>query len=94
MKKLNGSIAVLIVSTIVWFLQPLQSQCMAAEPERISVDQLKSLLDSQADVIVVDTRGERSYKAGHIPGAISMPFPDGIRSRNQELPRDKTTILY
>jgi rhodanese-related sulfurtransferase len=67
---------------------------MAADPERIPVDQLKSLLDNQADVIIVDTRGEHSYKAGHIPGAISMPFPDGIRSRNQELPRDRTIILY
>lgn len=94
MKKLNGCIAVLIILTVACFLQPLQTQSMAAEPDRILVEQLKGLLDGQADVLVVDTRGEQEYEAGHIPGAISMPFPDGIRSRNKGLPRDKTIILY
>ena len=91
MRKLNGYIAVMIVA---WFLQPLQTQGMAAEPERMPLEQLKGLWDDQADVIVVDTRGEHEYEVGHIPGAISMPFPDGIRSKNQRLPRDKTIILY
>ncbi len=64
------------------------------EPERISLEEFKNLFDNQADMIVVDTRSLESYEAGHIPGAISMPYPDEIRARNQELPRDKTIILY
>lgn len=64
------------------------------EPERISLKEFKNLFDSQADMIIIDTRSLESYEAGHIPGAISMPYPDEIRARNQELPRDKTIILY
>lgn len=64
------------------------------EPERISLEEFKNLFDSQADIVIVDTRSLENYEAGHIPGAISMPYPDDIRARNQELPRDKTIILY
>ncbi len=64
------------------------------EPERISLEGFKDLFDSQADITIVDTRSLESYEAGHIPGAISMSYPDEIRARNQELPRDKTIILY
>lgn len=64
------------------------------EAERISLTEFKTLLDSQADMVVLDVRSKSSYDARHIPGAISMPYPDDIESRNQELPRDKTIVLY
>jgi 3-mercaptopyruvate sulfurtransferase SseA len=64
------------------------------EPERIPLEEFKNLFDNQADIVIVDTRSLENYEAGHIPGAISMPYPDDIRARNQELPRDKTIILY
>lgn len=94
MKKLNGGIAVFILLTIAWFLQPLQTKCMAAEPERVSIEQLKDMLDGQTDVIVIDTRSARSFEDGHIPGALSMPFPDGLRAGVEKLSQDKTIILY
>lgn len=64
------------------------------EAERISLEEFKGLLDSQADVIIVDVRDGESHDAGHIPGAISMTYPDEIRARHHELPLDKTIILY
>jgi 3-mercaptopyruvate sulfurtransferase SseA len=64
------------------------------KPERISLEEFKNLFDDQADIVIVDTRSMENYEAGHIPGAVSMPYPDEIRARNQELPRDKTIILY
>jgi predicted sulfurtransferase len=94
MKRLNRNITIVIVLAIVWFLQPAAKQCIADSVNRISVQQLKTMLDSQTDVIVVDTRGESSYAAEHIPDAISIPYPDGIRAKNQELPKDKTIVLY
>ena len=36
--------------------------------QHLSVEQLKTLLDEQ-DVILLDTRDEASYQAGHIDGA-------------------------
>ncbi len=92
MKKSSSGIAILIVLGISWFL--VQAQCMAAEPERVSIEKLKDMLDGQNDVIVIDTRSARSFENGHIPGALSMPFPDGLRAGVEKLPQDKTIILY
>ncbi len=94
MKKPIGIATVLISLTIACFLQLLQTQCVAAEPEFISAEKLKSLLDGQTDVVVVDTRSRVRYKSGHIPGAISMTYPGEIYTRNQELPRDRTIVFY
>ena len=94
MKRLNRSISIVICLTIAWFLQPIKTECMAADFELIPVDKLKTMLDDQADVVVVDTRSERSYATIHIPGAVSMPYPNGIRAKSQELPRDKMIIFY
>lgn len=92
MRKLSSGIAVLIVLGISWFLA--QTQCMAAEPERVSIEQVKDMLDGQNDVIIIDTRSTRSFEDGHIPGALSMPFPNGLRAGVEQLPQDKTIILY
>ncbi len=93
-KRLSRSIFIVICLTIAWSLQPIKTECTAADFELISVDKLKTMLDDQIDVIVVDTRSEQSYVTKHIPGAVSMPYPDGIRAKNRELPRDKMIIFY
>ncbi len=66
----------------------------ATEPGRISVAELKEMLDNEDDIVVVDTRSRGQYDAGHIPEAISMDYPAAIEARYGELPNDKTIILY
>ncbi len=39
--------------------------------KRITKEELKTLLDTQADVVVADTRSRNQYDSGHIPGAMS-----------------------
>jgi Rhodanese-like domain len=41
--------------------------------------------------IIVDVRGEESYRIGHVKGALWMP---DVASRIKELPRDKMIITY
>ncbi len=43
--------------------------------------------------IIVDVRGEESFKAGHVKGALWIPVND-IASRAGELPRGKMIITY
>ena len=93
-RLLNVSVAILIGWTVLLFLQSLQAYGLAADYERVTVNELKALLDNKADIVVVDVRSKESYEAGHIPGAISMPLPDGINARHGELPQDKTIVLY
>ena len=94
MKKSNSSVYIPIALIFTWFVLPLQTQSLAAEPERIPLEEFKNMFDSGVDMVIVDTRGINFYLEGHIPGAISMRYSDEIRARNQELPRDKMIILY
>lgn len=95
MKQLNKETTFLIGWTILWFLHPvLLARGFVAEPERIAVAELKHLLDKGENVVLVDVRSVRAYNAGHLPGAISMPFPDQLQARHQELPQDELIVLY
>lgn len=45
------------------------------------------------DLLVLDVRPRVEFAAGHIPGAISIPF-DELEERLEELPRDRDVIAY
>ena len=91
MKRLNK----VAVWTIVLSLHSqLLVQAFAAQPERIDLAELKRLLDAKEKVILVDVRGQLHHNLGHIPGAVSMPFPDGIETRHHTLPADGLIVLY
>ena len=94
MRKLSFGIGILAVLAVLWAAQSIQNQSIAAEPERILIEQRKSILDAESDVVVVDTRSHDNYENGHVPGAIVIAYPDEIRSRASEIPRDKIIILY
>ena len=91
MQRLNKP----IFWAIVLFLQQqLLVQIFADEPERITLPELKRLLDAKENVILIDVRNQIDYNVGHIPGAISMSFPDGIEAKHQTLPPDGLIVLY
>lgn len=45
------------------------------------------------DVIVLDTRPEHEYRAGHIPGALSVPVND-LQKGLRRLPKGKEYVAY
>lgn len=47
----------------------------------------------EKDAVVIDLREKREYRAGHFPGAISMPLDDTDVYENI-LDRDRYYILY
>ena len=59
---------------------------------RITPAEARSAI-AQGKAIIVDVRGEDSYKAGHIKNARWIHLND-IGSRAGELPRDKMIITY
>ncbi len=44
-------------------------------------------------VTVIDVRPREEYRAGHIPGALSVPL-DELEQRLSELPRDREIVAY
>ncbi len=57
----------------------------------ISAEQLGSV--DAADLYFVDTRNERQYNDGHIPGAVNIEWRQ-VLARRDEIPTDKTVVLY
>lgn len=47
----------------------------------------------KAEAMIIDSRTKEEYDFGHIEGAINIPV-DEIRSRLNEIPRDKKIIVY
>jgi len=54
--------------------------------------ELAHMIDSQADVVIVDVRLPKDYRAGHIPGAINLP--NGRWQKPEGLRKDTRNILY
>ncbi len=48
---------------------------------------------SDGSVIVLDVRPEEEYRAGHIPGALSVPV-DALEAALETLPRDREVVAY
>lgn len=62
------------------------------EAEAVS---LSELLDRgrRSDVVILDTRPSNEYRAGHIPGALSVPV-DELQKRLRQLPKGKEFVAY
>jgi rhodanese-related sulfurtransferase len=60
----------------------------------IKCEELKKMIDSKAaDFLAVSNDPQESFDEGHIPGAISFPWADTLKTP-VTLPRNKTLILY
>lgn len=99
--KING-LATLMMTLL---LLPAIGVPAAAEnvvlPEipRISVEELKKMVDDGGDFIVVDVRDAGSYTAGHIKGAINIYYdstgdPMERQMMLMALPMDKLVVTY
>lgn len=61
-------------------------------PESVDVAELVRRVREGA-VTILDVRPAEEYRAGHFPGAISVPLPE-LRRRLSELPRDREIVAY
>lgn len=62
--------------------------------EPISMDALRARIDSDM-IVVVDVRPVEEYEAGHISGAISVPFDElDERLRGAEIPSNREIVAY
>jgi len=47
----------------------------------------------RGEVTVLDVRPSEEYRAGHLPGALSIPV-DELKARLQELPKNRAIVAY
>ena len=64
-------------------------------PERLEPVEKKALLRRvrRGEVVVLDVRPPEEYRAGHIPGALSVPLKQ-LRSHLSKLPRNQDIVAY
>lgn len=59
----------------------------------VRADYVKRLVDGRDGLILVDMRKPSEYRAGHLPGAISVPLTE-LDRRFREIPRAPRVVLY
>ena len=73
------------------------SVSFAGHPEitRISIDEMKKLIDAKSDVIILDVQLRDMYDKGHIKGALSFPWKAEVTDADVEkLAKDKLIVTY
>jgi rhodanese-related sulfurtransferase/DNA-binding transcriptional ArsR family regulator len=63
-----------------------------SDAEAVSLEELLQR-SRRGDVIVLDTRPAHEFRAGHIPGALSVPI-DELHQRLRQLPKHNAYVAY
>lgn len=102
--KTKGFVLLILLLTVISIPGAFQSSLAKEEvvlPHilRISPDELRQMIDTGADLVVVDTRDSGSYDAGHIKGAINIYYdptadPTERQMMLMALPMDKLVVTY
>jgi len=79
----------ILATTLVIFI----SSASSVELQHISAEELKKLVESKSNILVVDVQPKAAYEAGHIKGAINFPWTKEI-SGPAKLPRNKPIVIY
>ena len=63
--------------------------------EQITAEEAKKIMDSGEEHIILDTREQDEYDAGHIPNAILIPYTEIETKAEEMLPdKDKLILVY
>ena len=65
----------------------------AAMPDRVMPEALLAAIETGTAPVIVDVRTGREFDAGHVPGAIHVPFYT-LLVRQDEVPRDRPVVVY
>jgi len=93
MKKSFGCIVILISGYLAVALVIASFTASAQDVQSIKPEELKKLIESKADIVIVDNQPKGAYDMGHIPGAVNFPWAMQIKVP-VNLPRNKALILY
>ena len=61
---------------------------------KISEDILKMMIDAEEDITILSIRQASAFTEGHIPGAINIPWGQGMEEYFGQLPEGKKIVVY
>lgn len=93
----NGEAAI-----VVWEMRGDDKYATAIKPKlaklpegvaEIKVADVKDLIDSKADFMLIDSRPEKRFGQSHLPGAVSIPVEKMESGATDMLPKEKDKLL-
>ncbi len=94
MEELGNTIDPQIEAAIVDYYATLNED-ERTKSNIISAEAAKDLLDaSEGEIVLVSIRQPADYAAGHIEGAINIPWAQGMQTSFEQLPKDQQILLY
>jgi rhodanese-related sulfurtransferase len=94
MENFVKRVFVVVSGILVLILALLSVSASAAEFQQIKPDELKKMIESNnADFLVVDAQPKGAYTAGHVQGAINLPWAPELQ-KPKNLPKNKMLIIY
>ena len=66
---------------------------VAAQTERLAVDELKAQLEAGAEVLLIDVREDYEVESGSIPGSIHIPVGE-LEARMPDIPKDVRLVFF
>jgi len=86
---------VLFAILTIFLLTGIVHAAAQADVPRISIQELKAMLDNGTPVTVIDAQPESIYAEGHIKGAVSLPWKSQLDLEDVwSLPNDKPIVTY
>ncbi|MDK2824739.1 MAG: hypothetical protein PWQ67_1261 [Clostridia bacterium] len=77
-----------IEPAVFWYFER-----MPDDSYRISGEELKTLMDTNKNLFILDIRNAEDYEKDHIEGAINIPFKK-IGDNLDKIPKDRLVIVY
>ena len=92
MKKLKGLIIVLSILLSLFGLTACGGE-NSNSYEQITAKQAKTIMDTESDYIIIDSRTTEEFAEGHIENAILIPEYEIAQRAEKELPDKEQLIL-
>jgi rhodanese-related sulfurtransferase len=93
-KRLVLTLVVIIaVSALIIYYTQIHLPSTTISFGDVTVEEAKSLVESNVSLIIVDVRTREEYDSGHIEGAILIPVSE-LEGRINELSKEEELLIY
>ncbi len=87
----------IVLFNFLMVLFMMVSVCVSVQADvpRITIQELKEMMDKGTEVMIIDTQPPALYAMGHIKGAVSLPWKSQIALEDVwSLPSDVPFVIY
>jgi rhodanese-related sulfurtransferase len=84
---------IIAVSAVIIYYTQTQLPSTTISYGDVTVEEAKSLIESNSSLLIIDVRTREEYDSGHIEGAILIPVNE-LEDRLDELSKEEELLIY